>query len=144
MKVESLPAGHCWPSHRPTPTWQLFLISPKISRLYRFSCLFSILSRPRAQVVIVCITEILSVDENEKAVIWLLENVFNDLPIPFLVAGKNPGPKLRRAVARFKNCCLVSDPSDQELKDIISKAQIHVSSFIQLHRYKIEITECII
>jgi hypothetical protein len=68
----------------------------------------------------------LSVDENEKAVIWLLENVFDDLSIPFLVAGKNPGPKLRRSVARFKNCCLVSDPSDQELKDIITKAQMHV------------------
>lgn len=68
----------------------------------------------------------LSVDENEKAVIWLLENVFDDLSIPFLVAGKNPGPKLRRAVAKFKNCCLVSDPSDQELKDIIMKAQMHV------------------
>ncbi len=68
----------------------------------------------------------LSVDENEKAVIWLLENVFNDLPIPFLVAGKNPGTKLQRAVTKYKNCCMVSDPSDQELKDIISKAQLHV------------------
>jgi hypothetical protein len=68
----------------------------------------------------------LSVDENEKAVIWLLENVFNDLPIPFLVAGKNPGPKIYRAVARLKSCCLVPDPSDSELKDIISKAQLHV------------------
>ncbi len=68
----------------------------------------------------------LSVDENEKAVIWLLEKVFNDLSIPFLVAGKNPGPRLRRTVAKYKNCCLVSDPSDQELKDIISKAQLHV------------------
>jgi len=68
----------------------------------------------------------LSVDENEKAVIWLLENVFNDLSIPFLVAGKNPGSKLRRTVAKYKNCCIVSDPNDQELKDIISKAQLHV------------------
>jgi hypothetical protein len=68
----------------------------------------------------------LSVDENEKAVIWLLENVFKDLSIPFLVAGKNPGPKIRRSIAKCKNCCLVSDPSDQELKDIIMKAQMHV------------------
>ncbi len=68
----------------------------------------------------------LSVEENEKAAVWLLEHVFNDLQMPFLIAGKNPGPKLQRAVARYKNCCLVPDPSDQELKDIISKAQIHV------------------
>jgi Glycosyl transferases group 1 len=68
----------------------------------------------------------LSVDENEKAVIWLLENVFSGLSVPFLVAGKNPGNRLQRAVAKYKNCCMVSDPSDQELKDIISKAQLHV------------------
>ncbi len=68
----------------------------------------------------------LSVDENEKAVIWLLENVFDDMSIPFLVAGKNPGPRLRRAVEKRQNCCLVPDPSDQELKDMISKAQLHV------------------
>jgi hypothetical protein len=68
----------------------------------------------------------LSVDENEKAVIWLLENVFNALPVPFLVAGKNPGPKIYRAAARVKNCCLVPDPSHLELQDIISKAQLHV------------------
>ena len=68
----------------------------------------------------------LSIEENEKAVMWLLENVFNNLRIPFLVAGKNPGPKLRRAIVKLQNCCLVSDPSDQELKDIISKAQLHV------------------
>jgi Glycosyl transferases group 1 len=68
----------------------------------------------------------LSVDENEKAVFWLLENVFNDLSFPFLVAGKNPGARLQRIVAKHRNCCMVSDPSDQELKDIISKAQLHV------------------
>ncbi len=68
----------------------------------------------------------LSVDENVKAVVWLLKNVFNDLSVPFLVAGKNPGHKLRRLIAKSKSCCLVPDPSDQELKDIITKAQLHV------------------
>jgi Glycosyl transferases group 1 len=68
----------------------------------------------------------LSVDENEKAILWLLENVFDDLPIPLVIAGKNPGPKIYRAVARVKNCCIVPDPTDSELQDIISKAQMHV------------------
>src|SRR4029077_7504087 len=68
----------------------------------------------------------LSVDENEKAVVWLLENVFDDLPIPLVIAGKNPGPNIYRAVARVKNCCIVPDPTDSELQDIISKAQMHV------------------
>jgi Glycosyl transferases group 1 len=68
----------------------------------------------------------LSVDENEKAVIWLLENVFNGLSVPFLIAGKNPRQKIYRAVAKTKNSCIVPDPSDAELQDIISKAQLHV------------------
>jgi len=68
----------------------------------------------------------LSVDENEKAIIWLLENVFDDLPIPLVIAGKNPGANIYRAVARVKNCCIVPDPTDSELQDIISKAQMHV------------------
>jgi len=68
----------------------------------------------------------LSVEENERAAFWLLEKVFSSLPIPFLIAGKQPGAKLSRAVERFKNCCLVPDPSDQELNDLIKKAQIHV------------------
>lgn len=68
----------------------------------------------------------LSVDENEKAVLWLLENVFNDLNIPFLIAGKNPGPKIHKAVSRLKHTCLIPDPSNPELQDMISKAQLHV------------------
>lgn len=68
----------------------------------------------------------LSVEENEKAVMWLLDNVFNDLKLPFLVAGKNPSPKLYKSVERLKNCCIVSDPSKLELQDMISKAQLHV------------------
>jgi Glycosyl transferases group 1 len=68
----------------------------------------------------------LAVEENEKAVLWLLEHVFLDLELPFLVAGKNPGSKLKRAISKLKHCCLIADPSDQELQDMISKAQVHV------------------
>ena len=68
----------------------------------------------------------LSVEENEKAVFWLLENVFLDLELPFVVAGKNPGPKLKKAISKLKNCCLIANPTNLELQDMISKAQLHV------------------
>ena len=68
----------------------------------------------------------LSVDENEKAVRWLLENVFNDLSLPFVIAGKKPSSRLRRLVARYRHACMISDPSGPELQDIIAKAQLHV------------------
>jgi glycosyltransferase involved in cell wall biosynthesis len=68
----------------------------------------------------------LSVAENEKAAIWLLENIFNELPIPFVIAGKNPGNKLERIAHQQMHTCLVANPSDNELSDLIQKAQINI------------------
>jgi hypothetical protein len=68
----------------------------------------------------------LSVEENEKAVCWLLDNVFNDLNLPFLIAGKKPSAHLRRVVAQSRQACIIPDPSGPELQDIIAKAQLHV------------------
>src|SRR6185437_4625898 len=68
----------------------------------------------------------LSVEENEKAVCWLLDNVFNELNLPFLIAGKKPSARLRRLAEHAPNACIISDPSGPELQDIITKAQLHV------------------
>jgi hypothetical protein len=69
----------------------------------------------------------LSVEENEKAAVWLLENVFNDLSTPSSSL-ENPAPNCT-GWYRYKNCCLVPDPSDQELKDIIAKPSCMYPSF---------------
>lgn len=68
----------------------------------------------------------LSVPENEKAVLWLLKNVFNDTDIPFVIAGKNPPKHLERIIHRNENVCLVANPSSIEMDDLIRKAQVHV------------------
>jgi hypothetical protein len=68
----------------------------------------------------------LSVPANEKAAFWLLERVFNGLNVPFLIAGKNPSKKLEKAASNQKHACIVANPSEQELQDMIHKAQIHV------------------
>jgi hypothetical protein len=68
----------------------------------------------------------LSVEENEKAAGWLLKNVFNDLKLPFLIAGKKPSSRLRRLVEHTRHACIIPDPTDSELRDIITKAQLHV------------------
>ena len=68
----------------------------------------------------------LSIAENEKTVTWLLQKVFNDLPLPFLVAGKKPSDRLGRMVNQHPQACLVANPSEQEMQDIIEKAQIHI------------------
>ena len=68
----------------------------------------------------------LSVSENEAAAIWLLENVFNELDVPFVIAGKNPSANLERMAHNHKQTCLVSNPSEEEMEDMISKAQINI------------------
>ena len=68
----------------------------------------------------------LSVPENEKAAVWLLEEVFNDLEMPFVIAGKNPGNRLKSLSKKKPNICLLENPTGEEMQDLISKAHIHV------------------
>lgn len=68
----------------------------------------------------------LAVIENEKAALWLLKKVFSKINIPFIIAGRNPSKRLHRKVAKYNNAKLVVSPEDDELKDLIENAQIHV------------------
>lgn len=68
----------------------------------------------------------LSVAENERAAMWLLEEVFNDLDVPLVIAGKNPSRALRRMVGKLPQANLVANPSNDEMQDLIRKAQINV------------------
>ncbi len=68
----------------------------------------------------------LSINENEEAAIWLLKNVFNKLPVPFVIAGKNPSRRLEYLAHQHEHTCLVANPSNQEMQDIIAKAQVNI------------------
>lgn len=68
----------------------------------------------------------LSVPENEKVVTWLAKHVFGHQPIPFVVAGKNPSARLSQALEKNPNCCVIANPSDDEMDDLISKAHINI------------------
>lgn len=68
----------------------------------------------------------MGVAENEKAAIWLLENVFNKLEVPFVIAGKNPTAKLDRLAHIKQHTCLVGNPGEKEMQDMIAKAHIHI------------------
>ncbi|MEP6928097.1 MAG: glycosyltransferase [Ginsengibacter sp.] len=68
----------------------------------------------------------LSVPENEKAVLWLIENVFDTLDIPFVITGKNPPKYLETLVHKNENICLVGNPSAKEMDELIKKAHVHL------------------
>ncbi len=68
----------------------------------------------------------LGVAENEKAAEWLLEEVFVKMKLPFVVAGRNPSSRLERIAHLGCHTCLIADPEERELRDLISKAQINI------------------
>ena len=68
----------------------------------------------------------LSISENEKAVVWLLDRVFSLAKVPFIIAGKDPSNLLIKKSKKNKNVTIVSNPSDTILNDLIAKAHIHV------------------
>lgn len=68
----------------------------------------------------------LSVDVNEKAAIWLLEKVFSKIEVPFVIAGKNPSEKLQRLAHTQLHTCIVINPSEREMQDMIAKAHVNI------------------
>lgn len=68
----------------------------------------------------------LSLPANEKAAIWLLKKVFNKLKLPLVIAGKNPSEKLIELAHEQTHTCIVTNPTEKEMQDMISKAHINV------------------
>jgi len=68
----------------------------------------------------------LSVDENEYAARWLLTHIFSKTETPLVIAGKNPSQSLQKLASTRRNICIVANPSETQMQDLIAKAQVHV------------------
>jgi hypothetical protein len=68
----------------------------------------------------------LSVPENERAALWLLHKVFTKIRVPFVIAGKKPSRCLEKMAHFCQHTCLVANPSESEMNDLIRKAHINV------------------
>lgn len=68
----------------------------------------------------------LSVAENERAALWLLENIFSQISMPFIIAGKNPSSVIKSHAERNKNVKLIGNPSQEKMDDLIKSAHIHL------------------
>jgi len=68
----------------------------------------------------------LSVSENYAAVLWLLENVFNKINSPIIIAGLNPPAFLIEKTKKLKHVQLISNPSEAQMNKLIEEAHIHV------------------
>lgn len=68
----------------------------------------------------------LSVPDNERAAVWLIENVFADLDIPFKIAGMDPSWALKELVERHEHVTLVENPDERTMIELIRDAQINL------------------
>ena len=69
----------------------------------------------------------LSVPENEAAAIWIIENIWsnNSSLMPLKIAGKNPTERLIKLTNQYK-IALISNPSNEEMEALLSKARVHI------------------
>jgi len=69
----------------------------------------------------------LSVKENEKAALYLTENIFCKMaPVRCVIAGMNPTGRLLKAVSRYDNITVEANPSVERINELIQTAQINL------------------
>jgi hypothetical protein len=68
----------------------------------------------------------LSVTLNEKAAVWILDQLAEHIRIPLCIAGKNPSPELTEYVKAFPGVQLVANPSDEAMQQLIRDAHVHL------------------
>lgn len=81
----------------------------------------------------------LSVPENEKAVLWLLEYVFLNSDTNFVIAGKNPSANLKKKIALYARAILVENPDEEQMQDLIREAHIHLLPSFNVTGIKIKL-----
>lgn len=69
----------------------------------------------------------LSVKENEKAALYLIENVFGKLsPFRCIIAGMNPSKTLLKEASRYSNITVEANPTSERINHLIHEAQINM------------------
>ena len=81
----------------------------------------------------------LSVIENEMAALSLLGQVFTELRMPFVIAGKDPTQRLKQAAGKLEHVRIVANPGVEEMQDLIKKAHINVLPVLNITGVKLKL-----
>lgn len=68
----------------------------------------------------------LMVPENYKIAIWIIKNIFSVVDLPLIIAGNCPIQALYEAAKSRENVSIISNPTDEEMKDLISNAHLNL------------------
>jgi hypothetical protein len=81
----------------------------------------------------------LSVGENDEAARFLVNQVFNDLTVPFIIAGNNPSAALKKAVAYYPHITLKQHATTAEITQLTQDAQVNVLPTFQSTGIKLKL-----
>ncbi|MFK8101949.1 MAG: hypothetical protein AB8G15_05485 [Saprospiraceae bacterium] len=81
----------------------------------------------------------LSVEDNEKAAIYLIEKVMPFTDAKLIVAGMNPNPTLQVIASEQDNVEVIANPSESEMLELIRAAQVNVLLSFQVAGIKLKL-----
>jgi len=81
----------------------------------------------------------LSHTENIEAALYLINEVFNNIDIPLIVAGRNPVSKITEVVKNKTNCTVIANPDEATMQQLIRDAHIHVLPTFQQSGMKLKL-----
>lgn len=81
----------------------------------------------------------LEVSENEKAAVFLMEKVMNDIDYRFIVAGKNPTQRMKRIASRHPNVEIIANPDEELMEKLIMEAHLHLLITFQATGLKLKL-----
>jgi hypothetical protein len=81
----------------------------------------------------------LSVGENDEAARFLVNEVFNDLTVPFIIAGNNPSAALKKAVINYSHITLKQHASTAEITQLTQDAHVNILPTFQSTGIKLKL-----
>ncbi len=85
----------------------------------------------------------LSVNDNERSVLWLIKEVFAHLNIPFVVAGLDPSDHLKTVINRYPNIRLVENPDQDQMDSLIRDAHVNLLYSFQTSGSKLKLVNAL-
>ncbi|MFO7614910.1 MAG: glycosyltransferase family 1 protein [Bacteroidales bacterium] len=81
----------------------------------------------------------IEVSENEFAATYLINNVFDGLDIPLIIAGMKPRDKFRRLVETKPDVRLIANPDEEKMFDLIRNAHVNILVTFQATGLKLKL-----
>ena len=81
----------------------------------------------------------IEVPENTHAAAYLINEVFNDIDIPLVIAGMNPPERIKKMINGKQNIKLISNPDDKEMLELIRNAHVNVLVTFQATGLKLKL-----